>query len=307
MRFLTRLKSLQALEASARRGSFVGAASELDVTPAAVGQLVRSLEDWVGYPLFRRARSGAERLAPVDEAREALEDIAQGLDKLESGLRKLRGRKARSVVVVTASQALVANWLLSRLDDFASLHPTIDVRLDVSDRVIDLAQGEADIGVRCGLGSWKGVKATRLMNEEIIAVCHRRLLRKDDEATASWIAGQTLIHDGTPHPGGDFPTWNEWLARSGVNEAPADRGLKINSTAAVIQAAIAARGVALVRKALVAQEIESGRLIHLLPDRRWPVKWAYYVAASPKALRRYEVSAFHDWLVAKAAPQSEPA
>lgn len=82
MRNLTRLKSLQALEASARHGSFVGASSELDVTPPAVGQLVRSLEDWVGYPLFKRSRSGAGRLTPVDEAQEALEDIAQGLDLL---------------------------------------------------------------------------------------------------------------------------------------------------------------------------------------------------------------------------------
>src|SRR5690606_47947 len=131
---------------------------------------VRSLEDWVGYPLFRRTRSGAERLTPVEEAQEALEDIAQGLDLLESGLKKLRGRKSRSVVIITASQALVANWLLSRLDDFTTAFPNIDVRLDVSDRVVDLAQGEADIGIRCGFGSWKGVKATHLMGEEIIAV-----------------------------------------------------------------------------------------------------------------------------------------
>ncbi|MBB3645472.1 LysR family glycine cleavage system transcriptional activator [Rhizobium sp. BK619] len=299
MRDLNRLKSLQALEASARHGSFVGAAAELDVTPPAVGQLVRSLEDWVGYPLFRRSRSGAERLTPVDEAQDALNDIAEGLDRLETGLRKLRGRKARSVVVVTASQALVANWLLARLDDFSTNYPTIDVRLDVSDRVIDLAQGEADIGIRCGLGAWKGVKSTFLMSEEIIAVCHNRLLRVDREVTAGWIVEQTLIHDGTPHPGGDFPTWAEWLAKSGANQVPAERGLKINSTAAVIQAAVAARGVALVRKALVAQELDSGRLVHLLPDVRWPVKWAYYIVAAPKALRRYEVAAFHDWLASR--------
>ncbi len=305
MRFLTRLKSLQALEAAARHGSFVGAASELDVTPAAVGQLVRSLEDWVGYPLFRRSRAGAERLTPVDEAQEALDDIAQGLDRLESGLKKLRGRKARSVVVVTASQAFVANWLLSRLNDFAEAFPTIDVRLDVSDRIIDLAQGEADIGIRCGMGAWKGVKATHLMDEEIIAVCHRRLLPQHDEITAGWIAEQTLIHDGTPHPGGDFPSWSEWLARSGANQTPADRGLKINSTAAVIQAAIAGRGAALVRRALVTQEIESGRLVHLLPEQRWPVKWGYYAVASPKALRRYEVGAFHDWLAGQSRRDRE--
>lgn len=297
MRFLTRLKALQALEASARHGSFVGAASELDVTPAAVGQMVRSLEIWVGHPLFKRSRSGTERLAPIDEAEAALEDIAQGLDYLESGLKKLRGRKARLVVVVTASQALVANWLLSRLDNFTSAYPTIDVRLDVSDRIIDLAQGEADVGIRCGLGTWKGVKANHLMDEEIIAVCHHQLLPEDEDVSARWITTQTLIHDGTPHPGGEFPTWTEWLMRLGVDRVPGDHGLKINSTAAVIQAAVASRGVALVRKALVDHELESGRLVHLMPHNRWPVKWAYYVVATPKALRRYEVSAFYEWIV----------
>ncbi len=296
MRNLTRLKSLQALEASARHGSFVGAATELDVTPPAVGQLVRSLEDWVGHPLFRRTKSGAERLAPVDEAKDALEDIAQGLDLLESGLRKLRGRKARTVVVVTASQALVANWLLGRLDDFTSNHPDIDIRLDVADRLIDLAQGEADIGIRCGLGDWKGVKSSFLMGEEIVAVCHRSLLPADRDVTIGWIMEQTLIHDGTPHAGGDFPSWSDWLARAGVNEPPQEGGFKINSTAAVINAAVAGKGVALVRKALVTQELSSGRLVHLMPEVAWPVKWAYYAVAAPKALRRFEVSAFHDWL-----------
>lgn len=305
MRDLTRLKSLQALEASARHGSFVGASSELDVTPPAIGQLVRSLEDWVGYPLFRRSRSGTERLTPVDEAKEALEDIAQGLDLLETGLRKLRGRKARSIVVVTASQALVANWLLSRLDDFSAKWPNVDVRLDVSDRVIDLAHGEADIGIRCGLGDWKGVKSTYLMGEEIIAVCHRKLLPAERQVTAGWISEQTLIHDGTPHPGGEFPSWSDWLIRAGANDRPDERGLKINSTAAVINAAVAARGVALVRKSLVAQEVESGRLAHLMPDVRWPVKWAYYVVASAKALQRPEVSAFHDWSIARGRMSSD--
>lgn len=301
VRFLTRLKSLQAIEAAARHGSFVGAATELDVTPAAVGQLVRSLEDWVGYPLFKRAKSGSERLTPVEEACDALEDIAQGLDRLEAALKKLRGRRSRSVIVVTASQALVANWLLGRLDDFRTAHSQVDVRLDVSDRVIDLASGEADIGIRCGLGNWGGVKATHLMGEEIIAVCNRRLLPDGQRPTADWLAQQTLIHDGTPHPGGDFPSWREWLAAAGFDTEVKDRGMQINSTAAVIHAAITGRGLALVRKALVRHELEEGRLVHLHPERRWPVKWAYYAVAYPKSLRRAEVRAFHDWLVQQAA------
>ena len=190
---------------------------------------------------------------------------------------------------------------MPRLDGFAAVHPDIDVRLDVSDRLVDLAQGEADIGIRCGMGSWKGVKAMHLMDEEIIAVCHHRLLAADRKVTAGWISGQMLIHDGTPHPDGDFPTWSAWLKRAGENHVPTAGGLRINSTAAVIQAAVAARGIALVRKALVTQGIDSGRLVHLLPDVRWPVQWAYYAVATPKSLRRAEVGAFHAWLAALSA------
>ena len=62
MRSLSRLRSLQAFEAAARHGSFTGAAAELGITATAVGQLVRSLEDWVGRPssVARvQARSGS--------------------------------------------------------------------------------------------------------------------------------------------------------------------------------------------------------------------------------------------------------
>lgn len=112
MRSLNRLKWLHAFEAAARHGSFTGAAKELGVTPAAVGQLVRSLEDWVGHPLLHRTRSGKERLTLVDEARDALQDITAELDSLEQGLNKLRGARARAVVVITASQVLMMNWLM---------------------------------------------------------------------------------------------------------------------------------------------------------------------------------------------------
>lgn len=300
MRSLGRLKALQALEAAARHGSFVGASAELGVTAAAVGQLVRSLEDWVGHPLLERTRSGNERLTPTSDARSALVDIAEGLDHLEKGLLKLRGRKGRAVVVVTASQVFVANWLVARLEDFSHHHPRIDVRLDVGDRVMDLAHSEADLGVRCGLGQWPGVKVTHMMDEEVIAVCSSSLLPRGRAVTPTWMAGQTLIHDSTPHPGGEFPTWDDWLRSAGVNGEREDRGLHINSTSAVIQAALAARGLALARKALVKQHLESGSLCHLLPERRWPIRWAYYAVATDRALRRPAVRAFHDWLLAQA-------
>ena len=295
MRSLNRLKWLHAFEATARHGSFTGAAQELGVTPAAVGQLVRSLEDWVGHPLLHRTRSGKERLTLVDEAQEALQDITQGLDKLESGLNKLRGRRSRSVVV-TASQVLMMNWLMDRLNRFSETHENIDLRLNVTEKLMDVSHGEADIGIRCGQGDWPGVNKTWLMDEEAVLICSPHLVPSGKMACSEWLATQKLIHDDTPHPGADFPSWNDVLLAVGAPEA-LESGLHINSTSAVILSALSGRGVAIVRYALVKKLIETGQLVQLHPDHRWPLKWSYYVVTPQQKVMRDEVKVFHDWLL----------
>ncbi|ELY4323455.1 LysR substrate-binding domain-containing protein [Cronobacter turicensis] len=305
MRSLNRLKWLHAFEATARHGSFTGAAQELGVTPAAVGQLVRALEDWVGHPLLNRTRSGKARLTLVSEAQEALADISQGLDQLESGLNKLRGRRARSVVVITASQVLLMNWLMERLNRFSETHQTIDLRLDVTERLMDVSHGEADLGVRCGKGDWPGLAKTWLMDEEAVLVCSPRLAPPEKTTCADWLAEQKLIHDDTPHPGAGFPAWDEVLTALNA-PTPRESGLHINATAAVILAALSGRGVAIVRYALVKQLIATGQLIQLHPDRRWPLRWAYYLVTPQDAVMRPEVRLFHDWLVEDVRAENPP-
>lgn len=296
MRSLNRLKWLHAFEATARHGSFTGAAQELGVTPAAVGQLVRSLEDWVGHPLLHRTRSGKEPLTLVDEAQEALQDITQGFDRLETGLNKLRGRRSRSVVVVTASQVLMMNWLMDRLNRFSETYENIDLRLNVTEKLMDVSHGEADIGIRCGQGDWSGVNKTWLMDEEAVLVCSPRLMPPGKMACSEWLATQKLIHDDTPHPGADFPSWDDVLMAVGAPEE-LESGLHINSTSAVILSALSGRGVAIVRYALVKNLIETGQLVQLHPDHRWPLRWSYYLVTPQQKVMRDEVKVFHDWLL----------
>ncbi|MFC0228969.1 LysR substrate-binding domain-containing protein [Serratia aquatilis] len=296
MRSLNRLKWLQAFEATARYGSFTGAAEELGVTPAAVGQLVRALEDWVGHPLLHRSRSGKERLTLVAEAQDALQDISLGLDSLEKGLNKLRGRRARSVVLLTASQVLVMNWLMERLNRFSATHENIDLRLNVTEKLMDVPHGEADLGIRCGKGDWPGVEKTWLMDEEAVLVCSPQIMPPVKERCGEWLASQKLIHDDTPHPGANFPTWDEVLAAA--NAPPAlESTLHINSTSAVILAALSGRGVAIVRLALVKQLIMQGQLQQLHPEQRWPLAWSYYIVTQQHAGMRPEVKIFYDWLI----------
>ena len=303
MRSLNRLKWLHAFEATARHGSFTGAAQELGVTPAAVGQLVRALEDWVGHPLLHRERTGKERLTLVSEAQEALQDITQGLDKLESGLNKLRGRRARSVVVVTASQVLMMNWLMERLNRFSEAHEAIDLRLNVTEKLMDVSHGEADVGIRCGQGDWPGVDKTWLMDEEAVLVCSPRLVPPEKTACGVWLSQQKLIHDDTPHPGANFPGWDEVLSTLNAPAAK-ESGLHINSTSAVILAALSGRGVAIVRHALVKALISTEQLTQLHPDHRWPLTWSYYLVTPQHAVMRPEVRIFHDWLIADIATES---
>lgn len=298
MSSLSRVKAIQAFEATARNGSFVTAATELNVTPAAVGQQVRALEQWLGMPLFRRLDYGAKRLIVTEDAQSALADFRDGFARLDVGLRKLRERRVRNVVTVTASQAFVAKWLLPRLEAFTSTHPSIDVRLDVTDRLVDVLHGEADIGLRCGPGKWSGLEAIKLMDEEVFPVCSPALREAQKGLTKlSQLSKQTLIHDATLKVEGVFPSWKEWLKRAGVNATNTDKGLRINASAAVIQAAINGQGIALARHALVDEDLRSGRLVRLFPQINWPIKWAYYVVHAQDAFAKPHVKKFHTWLL----------
>jgi LysR family transcriptional regulator, glycine cleavage system transcriptional activator len=305
MASISRIKAIQAFEVTARKGSFVAAATELNVTPAAVGQQVRALESWLGVPLFRRLEHGSKRLVATEAAEAALLDLRDGFARIESGVRKLRERRASDVITVTASQAFVAKWLLPRLEDFSVSCPRIDVRLEVTDRLVDLAHGEADIAVRCGAGRWSGISATRLMDEEVFPVCSPELLHaigglRDVRA----LAKQNLIHDATMKNEMVFPTWEQWFAQTGVRGGEATRGLKINSSAAVIQAAINGQGFVLARRVLVADDLKNKRLVRLFPAIQWPVRWSYFVVCTQSSLAKPSIKAFHDWLVETAHASS---
>ena len=98
-------------------------------------------------------------------------------------------RRTRKVVTVTASQVFTAKWLLPRLDSFSSRHGGIDVRLDVSDSLADLVNGEADIAVRCGVGPWPDLLFTQLKTEEVIAVCSpSRIKDGDTNVSVEWLS-----------------------------------------------------------------------------------------------------------------------
>ncbi|MFN4237369.1 MAG: transcriptional regulator GcvA [Vogesella sp.] len=295
------LNALRAFEASARHQSFSAAAEELNVTPAAVGQLVRTLEDWLGTPLFHRGSSGRARLIVTDAAERALPDIRAGFDRLGIGMTLLQQASTGGVLTVTISPAFAAKWLLPRIDRFQALCPETDVRLDTSLKPVDFAAQGIDIGVRYGSGHWPGLVAEKLMDEEVFPVCAPSVLQRvGREPGLGVFAGETLIHDQSMEERAGLPSWDTWMLHAGIAAGSSNRALKINNSAAVLQAAIDGHGIALARSVMARDDLMAGRLVRLFPNITLDSPLAYYVVYRNESASLPKLVRFRDWLLAEA-------
>lgn len=296
------LNALRAFEASARHQSFSTAATELNVTPAAVGQLVRSLEEALGTPLFHRGSGGRARLVATEAAERALPDIRAGFDRLSIGFERLKEASSNGVLTVTVSPAFAAKWLLPRIDRFQATWPDTDVRLDTNLKPVDFIAQRVDIGVRYGAGSWAGLVAEKLMDEEIYPVCSPELLRQKRRLRSPTdLAKETLIHDLSVDGHEGFASWDAWLEKAGVTTVTTKRGMRINNSAAVLQAAIDGHGVALARSVMARDDLAAGRLIRLFPEVEFASALAYYVVYRSESATLPRPAAFREWLLSEAA------
>jgi LysR family glycine cleavage system transcriptional activator len=290
-RRLPPLSSLRAFEAAARHLSFTRAAGELHVTQAAVSHQVKALEDWLGLKLFRRQN----RNVFLTEAGQAyLPAVREAFDGLAEATRRLRQRDGESKLTVTVTLSFAAKWLMPRLGRFRRLHPEIEFRIDATDRNVDLAREEMDVGLRYGAGSWPGLASRRLLNEELFPVCSPALaaeLKRPED-----LARHTLLHDEMRQD------WRMWLLAAGVASVDPTRGPSFNNSAMCVQAAIDGEGVALGRSALVAADLAAGRLVRPFAVHL-PTEFAYYVVFTPQAGELPRVKAFVDWLTAEAAAE----
>lgn len=292
------LNALKAFEASARYKSFSEAAQELNVTPAAVGQLVRALEEYLGFPLFYRQSKGKNRLITTEVAEMALPDIQSGFDKLAIGLEKLKLGSSTGVLTVTVSPAFAAKWLLPRIDQFQNKWPDLNVRLDMSLKNIDYMAHKIDIGVRYGAGKWADLEAIKIMDEEVYPVCSPTFLQsRGNGFNLKDLLKETLIHDHSMVNHSDFPTWEKWLEIAGIKELQGKRNIQMNNSAAVLQTAMDGHGIALARSVMAQDDIRTGRLIKLFPNINYQSPLSYYIVYRHELSNLPRILAFKEWMI----------
>jgi LysR family glycine cleavage system transcriptional activator len=295
-RELPPLNALRAFEAAARHLSFVRAAEELHVTPAAISQQVKLLEDHLGASLFHRGK----KLALSDAGNAALPLVSEAFDQIERVMLKMRPNSLGDTLVISAPPAFAARWLIPRLEDFQSRHPNIELRLHATKRLVNFQVEDVDVAIRFGAGSYPDLIVERLMPETIIPVAAPALAAIIN--TADDLINCTLLEDEWHVDNGVFPDWATWLATLGVNNVAPLRVRQFGDANLTIQAAISGLGATLSWYSLVVDDLKAGRLVRLL-DQSIPSTLGFDLVMPQNRATPSKALAFRAWLLAQSAHQ----
>jgi len=297
-RHLPPLRSLRAFEAAGRHLSFVKAADELAVTPAAISQQIKNLEEWAGQPLFQREPSLS--LAPTMAA--AVSMLTDAFDRMEQACGRLKPSQRPNTLVVSTSPSFAARWLLSRLERFQTLHPKTDVRLVATTRLVDFATEDVDVAIRFGRGNYPGLFSERLTVEEVVPVAAPRLAR--NLVSPQDLLGVTLLRNDSLLWDPNFPDWNTWLKSAGLDPATATTRSYGDEASLVIEAALSGLGVALMWRTLIADELDQGRLCAVFPGTA--LINAFHFVCPHRTLDSPPIAAFRAWIKAEMENQGAP-
>jgi LysR family transcriptional regulator, glycine cleavage system transcriptional activator len=221
------LNGLRVFDAAARHLSFTKAADELAVTPAAVGQQIRALEDMMGVVLFRRAPKGLE-LTP--EAEKGLDALRAGFLQFEESVRAMQSGQTSNYLTIAAPRDFTAKWLTPRLARYGAANPDLQFTLVSADGDVDFTEANLDLAIRLaeGAGEHEGLK----------------------------LGSGSFVRVGAPDGGSTTP-----ISWPGSPVMDAEATLRLGDAGLAIDAAAIGLGEAVVPYLLAAADLDAGRLI----------------------------------------------
>jgi LysR family transcriptional regulator of beta-lactamase len=277
------LNALRAFEASARNLSFTRAGLELRVTQAAVSQQVKTLEEILAVPLFRRLPRG---LALTEEGEALLPVLTDAFRRIGATLERFEGGRLREVLTLGAVGTFVTGWLLPRLAEFRAAHPSVDLRLMTNNNRVDLAGEGLDCAIRFGDGAWHGTEATRLFAAPLTPLCAPKIaarLRQPAELMREVLLRSYRVDE-----------WARWFAAVAL-PAPNIRGFVFDSSLTMAEAAIQGAGVALLPAMMFGRDLREGRLVR--PFGAEVALGAYWLTRLKSREETPAMAAFRLWLL----------
>lgn len=251
------LNALRAFEAAARLGGFKTAAAELCVTPGAVSQQVKALEDWAGAPLFQRQAQGVQL---TDLGRSVITDFTAAFDLLDRAQRHLRAGAAGSEIRIAALPAVAQLWLAPRMPGIRRQLPGVTLSVSALETPPNLAREMYDLSlfIRDPAAVADGIQ---LAEDRIFPVCSPAIAK--DITTPEALARQTLLRDAVWSD-----DWEKWLAARPEASPTAPRpGPAYSLYALAVTEALAGAGLLIGHECLIDHHLQAGTLVAPFADR----------------------------------------
>ena len=296
------LNAIRAFEAVVRNGSVVRAASELCVTPTAVGHQIRLLEDFLQVDLFSRRNS---RIFPTPGALANVARVTQALDLIDEAVHDMgeAPEQDHRSLSISVSASFASLWLVPRIGEFTGREPDTDIHVRTFLTRKDAETQDSELKI-CPWRGQPGFHAEPLVEEIAIPVCAPSLVDRYNGNMADILAHAPLIHMDRAHLGieDDFPDWARYMNEYGLRRPNFNHGLRFSQSGHAIEAAVTGAGVLLGRSLLIARAVEAGKLVPVA--EAYPQRTPTYLLSPLKPRDCPALDTFRTWLIETARPDA---
>jgi LysR family glycine cleavage system transcriptional activator len=292
MSVVTHLKSFQALELALRTGSLKGAADALAITPAAVGQRIKALEDYLGIDLVVRGRSGLRPTATLSMASAHLTNAFLELGAAAEALDLQRVNE----IQIAANSDWVELWLAPRLPKFRVMQPNTRFCIN-GEGDVPMRLGQTDIEIRFREVS-NEENSTVLFHDFLIPVSSRgnaERIGKLDKKTR--LEGFPILHLDFYKEDPTAIGWPEWIKAHGHRKSALQCGIRFQRIAPGLEAVLSDAGLMICGLALITDRLEKEEFTLPFPvsTGSW-TRQAFQARFRRDAVLRPQVRRFRQWL-----------
>ncbi len=287
-------------EAVARHSRLTTAAEELSLSPAAVSQQIKKLEEATGVKLFRRIK---RRLVLTEEGERLYQSTTQALALLREARRQVTRQRENRKLTLRVSASFGMRWLGTRFTKFIEENPMWDLHVDATPELTEFEKENVDMDIRYGAGNWSGLYSEAIVHDAVMPLCSPAIrARRDKNKTPpeKFLKDIKLIHTVKARL-----TWKWWMDRHQYDSGSLKNDLQFDRSAMSLQVAKDGAGVVLETATLAMDELKEGTLVPLFPElgaARFP---AYWIICPNRHLNRRYVEVFCDWLRNEAAQHEE--
>ena len=245
------LNALRVFWAVMRKGSFRSAADDLLVTPQAVSQQIKLLEDILGVHLFERKGRVVE---PTEQAIVLSHFVEAGFDEFKEGVRRVTKATGRNRININISPYFATRYLMQGLVRLRERMPGVDLRMTTMVETPDFARDEVDVSIQWGFGGWKDYDTALLVRDPKIICCTPEIAEK-------LRSPQDLIKQTLLHPVLSRDLWLRVLRHLKLEGVEAASVIEFHDAATMRRAAISGIGVGLISRIDAIQDIRDGNLV----------------------------------------------